>query len=104
MLASLDPRVLQKMHSKVIPSLFLAGVKYDFGEGRPVGKGPFINKDNIEEIRKILGDLSGMYRGSRRRFVPDYAHYYQRTKKSLKRRWMKISKTRLRKLLGHFQA
>ena len=88
MLASLDAkqiRVLQKLHSKVIPSLILAGINYDFGEGRPAGKGPVLDNKSIENIRKILGDLSGMYRGSRRRFVPDYAHYYQRNKEIFKK-------------------
>ena len=84
MLASLTPkerRVLEKLHNKVIPSLILAGINYDFGEGRPAEKGPVLDNKSIENIRKILGDLSGMYRGSRRRFVPNYAHYFQRNQK-----------------------
>ena len=64
------------------PAFIIQGVNNDFGEGRKKPPydcmPPFLSQDRIIKIRKHLADLANMYRDSHSRFVPEYAHYYQR--------------------------
>ena len=63
------------------PAFIIHGVNYDFGDGRENPDDnilPFLSQDRILKIRKHLADLANMYRDSHSRFVPEYAHYYQR--------------------------